>query len=64
MSEKPSPHPFDITDAEWTYIMPDLTLMREVAPQRQYDLRDAFNAARYVVKTVCHWRCLPYDFPP
>ena len=38
--------------------------MREDAPQRDYSLRDVFNAVRYVVKTGCHWRYLPNDLPP
>jgi transposase len=38
--------------------------MREDAPQREYPLRDLFNAIRYVVKTGVQWRYLPGDFPP
>ena len=38
--------------------------MREDAPQRDYLLRDLFDALRYVVKTGCQWRFLPHDFPP
>jgi transposase len=44
--------------------VPFLTLMREDAPQREYALRDLFNALRYMVKTGCQWRYLPHDFPP
>ena len=36
----------------------------EDAPQREYDLRDVFDALRYVVKTGCQWAFLPHDFPP
>jgi transposase len=38
--------------------------MREDAPQREYPLRDLFNALRYVVRTGCQWRYLPHDLPP
>jgi transposase len=38
--------------------------MREDAPQREYALRDVFDAVRYVVKTGCQWDFLPHDFPP
>jgi transposase len=38
--------------------------MREDAPQREYTLRDVFDALRYVVKTGCQWDFLPHDFPP
>lgn len=41
-----------------------VTLMREDAPQREYALRELFNALRYVVKTGCQRRFLPHDFPP
>jgi transposase len=54
----------DVSDAEWEFLIPYLTLMREDAPQREYPLRDLFNAVRYVVKTGCQWRYLPHDFPP
>jgi transposase len=56
-------YPSDVSDAEWEYLLPYLTLMREDAPQRSSDMREVFNALRYVVKTGCHWRMLPHDFP-
>lgn len=56
-------YPSDVTDAEWEFLVPYLTLMREDAPQREYPLRELFNAMRYVVKTGCQWRFLPHDFP-
>jgi len=40
------PYPGDVTDAEWMLLLPYLTLMRDDAPQRQYDLRAVFNALR------------------
>ena len=57
-------YPSDVSDAEWEFLVPFLTLMREDAPQREYSLRDLFDALRYVVKTGCQWRFLPHDFPP
>jgi transposase len=51
-------YPSDVTDAEWEFILPYLTLMREDAPQREYSLRDLFNAVRHVVRTGCQWRYL------
>src|SRR6185503_18246434 len=56
-------YPSDVTDVEWEFLLPYLTLMREDAPQREYTMRDLFNAMRYVVKTGCQWRYLPHDFP-
>lgn len=57
-------YPSDVSDAEWEFLLPYLTLMREDAPQREHSLRELFNAVRYVVKTGCQWRFLPHDFPP
>jgi transposase len=57
-------YPSDVSDAEWEFLVPFLTLMREDAPQREYSMRDLFNAMRYVVKTGCQWRFLPHDLPP
>jgi transposase len=56
-------YPSDVSDAEWEFLLPYLTLMRSDAPQRTHDLREVFNAVRYVVKTGCQWRLLPHDFP-
>ena len=56
-------YPSDVSDAEWEFLLPYLTLMREDAPQRAHDMREVFNAVRYVVKTGCQWRMLPHDFP-
>src|SRR5687768_5853861 len=64
MSTARKPYPSDISDAEWEFLAPYLTLMREDAPQREYPLRDVFDAVRYVVKTGCQWDFLPHDFPP
>ena len=64
MSSPRKPYPSDVTDAEREYLLPYLTLMREDVPQREYALRELFNALRYVVKTGCQWRFLPHDFPP
>jgi transposase len=58
------PYPSDISDDEWAFVAPYLTLMKLDAPQRDYDLRDVFNAVRYLVRTGAQWRMLPHEFPP
>ena len=63
MSTARKPYPSDVTDAEWEFLLPYLTLMRADAPQRSHDLREVFNAIRYVVRTGCQWRMLPNDLP-
>jgi transposase len=64
MSTTRKPYPSDVSDAEWEFLTPYLTLMRPDAPQREYALRAVFDALRYVVKTGCQWDFLPHDFPP
>lgn len=63
MNER-KPYPSDVSDEEWAFVAPYLTLMTEDAPQRQYPLREVFNALRYVVRSGIPWRMLPNDFPP
>jgi len=58
------PYPSDSSDPEWEFACPYLTLMTEDAPQRNYSLRDVFDALRYLVRSGCSWRMLPHDFPP
>ena len=57
-------YPSDVTDDEWAFAAPYLTLLRENAGQREHALRDVFDALRWVVKTGAQWRYLPGDFPP
>jgi transposase len=39
-------YPTDVSDEEWEFVAPYLTLMKEDAPQRLYALRDLFDAVR------------------
>ena len=57
-------YPTDVTDEEWSFVVPYLALCREDAGQRDYPLRSVFNALRYIAKTGSHWRMLPNDLPP
>ena len=57
-------YPSDVSDDEWAFVAPYLTLLREDAHQRTHDLRDVFDGLRWVVKTGAQWRYLPGDFPP
>ena len=64
MSTPRDPYPSDVTDEEWAFAAPYLTLMALDAPQRKHDLREVFNALRWLVRTGAMWRYLPNDFPP
>jgi transposase len=63
-----------VSDEEWAFVAPYLTLQAPDALQRKHDLRAAFNGLRYLAHTGAHrrtpahtgapWRYLPGDFPP
>jgi transposase len=57
-------YPSDVSDEEWSLVAPYLTLMKRDAPQRDHDLREVFNALRWVVRTGSPWRYIPHDLPP
>ena len=58
------PYPSDVSNEEWAFVAPYLTICREDAPQRVHDLREVFNGARWMVKTDTQWRYMPNHFPP
>ncbi len=58
------PYPSDVSDNGWAFVVPYLTLMSEVAPQREHSLRDVFNGLRWIVRTGAQWRWMPHDLPP
>ena len=64
MNTTREPYATDVSDAEWEFLLPYLTLMKPDAPQRDYPPRELLDATRYLVKTGCQWRLLPHDFPP
>jgi transposase len=57
-------YPSDVSDDEWAFVAPYLTLMTEDAPQRTHDLREVFNALRYIMHTGMQWRMMANDLPP
>ena len=57
-------YPSDVSDEEWDFVAPYLTLMTEDAPQREHDLREVFNGMRWIVRTGSPWRYIPNDLPP
>src|ERR1700752_4131237 len=58
------PYPSDVSDDEWSLVVPYLTLMREDAAQREHSLRELFNGLRYVIRYGIAWRAMPNDLPP
>jgi transposase len=57
-------YPSDVSDEEWSFCAPYLTLMKEAAPQRDYPLREVFNGLRWFVRAGSPWRMMPNDLPP
>ena len=57
-------YPSDVSDDEWAFAAPYLTLMKEDAPQRDHPLREVFNGLRYIVRSGAAWRMMPNDLPP
>lgn len=53
-------YPSDVSDEEWYFVLPYLTLMRADAPQRRHDLRVIFDALRWLVRTRAQWAYLPH----
>src|SRR5438309_1790683 len=57
-------YPSDVSDEEWAFVAPYLTLMTEDAPQRVYELREVYNGLRYIARSGAPWRWMPNDLPP
>ena len=57
-------YPSDVSDEEWAFVAPYLTLIRVTSPQREHSLREVFNGLRWIVRTGAQWRYMPHDLPP
>lgn len=57
-------YPSDVSDDEWEFVAPYLTLMTQQAPQREYPLREVFNGLRWMARAGAPWRLIPNDLPP
>jgi transposase len=63
-SQPRKPYPTDVSDEEWAFVAPYLTLMRPDAPRRRHDPREVYDALRWIVRAGAPWRLLPTNFPP
>lgn len=57
-------YPSDVSEEEWAFGAPYLTLMTEEAPQREHSLGAVLNGLRWLVRAGAPWRMLPHDLPP
>ena len=60
---KTSSYDTDLTDAQWVILAPFFAVATTGRP-RQYAYRSLINAIFYVLRSGCHWRLLPHEFPP
>ena len=60
----PPPYPREVSDEDWVFLAPDLTLMCDDVPQRRYPLRELFNGLCFIARTGLQWRFMPHEFPP
>jgi transposase len=58
------PYPSDVSDDEWAFVAPYLTVITEDAPQRDHSLREVFNGLRWIARAGAPWRLMPNDLPP
>jgi len=49
-------YPSDISDDEWAFVAPYVTLMTEEAPQRDHSLREVLNGLRWLGRAGAAWR--------
>jgi len=64
MNPSRPPYPTDVSDDEWAFVAPYLTLLPEDAGQRTYSLREVFNGLRWIARAGAPWRLMPNDLPP
>ena len=50
MTKARKSYPSDVSDEEWAFSAPYLTLMKADAPQREHALREVFNGLRWFVR--------------
>jgi transposase len=68
------PYPTDVSDEGWAFVPPYLSLMTAEAPQPRHDLREVFNALRWIaagcfealghdLRTLLRWSAARADAP-
>jgi putative transposase len=64
MSSPPRLYPTDLTDAEWQILEPLIPAAKPGGRPPKWTRRDILNGIFYLVRSGCHWRLLPHEFPP
>jgi transposase len=58
------PYPSDVSDEDWSFVAPYLTVLPQDVGQHRYALREVFTGLRYLIRSGAPWRWLPHDLPP
>ena len=58
-----TPYRTDVTDQQWWLVEPLLPPPKRGGRPRSVDLREVFDAIRYLLRSRCHWRLIPHEFP-
>lgn len=64
MPSPPRLYRTDLTDAEWRILEPLIPPAKPGGRPPKWTRRTLCNAVFYLVRTGCHWRLLPREFPP
>jgi putative transposase len=56
-------YPSDLTDAQWALVASHIPAAKSGGRPRTTDVRAAFDAIIYLLRTGCQRRQLPSDFP-
>ena len=57
-------YPSDLTDEEWSQLMPLIPPAKRGGRKRKVAVRQVVNGIMYVLSTGCQWRSVPKDLPP
>ena len=58
------PYPTDLSDTEWIRLPSYLPTPKAQGRPCTHSSRDVLDTVFYVLKSGCHWRLSPHDFPP
>lgn len=62
IARKTKRYPSDLTDEEWERMAPLMPAPGRRGRPREVEFREVMNAVRYLVRSGCGWRMLPFHF--
>jgi putative transposase len=64
MASSPRLYPTDLSDAEWRILEPLIPPAKPGGRPPKWTRRAILDGIFYLVRSGCHWRLLPHEFPP